>query len=92
MKNLLAGLLVASMIAMAGCAGEVVTTRPAEVVYDRPPSPGPDYVWISGDWVWLNGSYSWHEGHWGRGTGKAWREGRWENHRGGYRWRKGHWE
>ncbi|PWT77498.1 MAG: hypothetical protein C5B59_03955 [Bacteroidetes bacterium] len=92
MKKLLAGLLVISMIVMAGCSSEIVATRPAVVYYERPPAPGPDYVWISGDWIWINGGYTWHEGYWGRPQGRAWRGGHWESHRDGYRWRKGRWE
>ena len=37
----------------------VVRERPREVVYVRPPAPGPQHVWVSGDWVWEGGGYRW---------------------------------
>ncbi len=32
----------------------------------RPPSPGPDYVWVDGYWYPVNGHYTWHRGYWTR--------------------------
>jgi hypothetical protein len=80
------------IFALAGCSAEVVGTRPHDVIYTRPVSPGPDYVWIGGDWIWTGGSYQWHEGHWDhRRPGRVWHEGHWQNRSHGYRWRRGHW-
>ena len=93
MKTLLVGLVMICTIVLAGCAGEVVATRPSEVVYDRPAAPGPDYIWISGDWVWAGGRYSWHEGHWDRRReGHVWHDGGWESRRGGWAWHRGYWK
>lgn len=93
MKNLLAGLIVGSMIALTSCAGEIVATRPVDVEYARPVAPGPDYIWISGDWVWSGGVYTWHEGHWDRPReGRTWHEGHWESHGNGWRWNRGRWK
>jgi len=79
-------------IIVAGCSAEVVATRPADVIYVRPVSPGSGNVWISGDWVWSGGNYRWHEGYWhAERAGHSWQPGGWENHREGYRWKKGHW-
>jgi hypothetical protein len=78
--------------ALTACGPAVVTTRPPDVVYSRPVSPGPGYVWITGDWVWVNGNYRWREGHWAhRRPGYAWHEGYWERHGKGWKWRRGHW-
>jgi WXXGXW repeat (2 copies) len=91
MKKLLAVIMIGSALVIAGCSGEVVATRPADVVYERPAAPGADYVWIGGDWVWEGGSYRWHEGRWDRRVeGKTWHEGHWETHGKGYTWHKGH--
>src|SRR5579872_1115474 len=70
----------------------VVRERPAEVVYERPPAPTREHIWISGDWVWEGGAYRWHEGHWeARRVGYVWVGGHWQEVRGGWRWVPGHW-
>ncbi|MHA4812412.1 YXWGXW repeat-containing protein [Flavitalea flava] len=89
------------MIAFAGCLfigstgcsveGGVVETRPAEVVYSRPITPGPDYIWIDGDWRWSGGRYVWHNGYWGRHRGRTWQTGQWQSSGHGWRWQRGHW-
>jgi hypothetical protein len=77
----------------AGCSGGmVITSRPDTPYYDRPASPGPDYVWIDGDWEWLGGRYVYHNGYWGHPRGgRAWVSGNWEQHGNGWRWHKGRW-
>ncbi|HCL82323.1 MAG TPA: hypothetical protein DIC22_00040, partial [Chitinophagaceae bacterium] len=64
MKNIVPACILASGIFLAGCAAHVVTRRPADVVYARSLSPGPGWVWVSGDWVWGGGRYQWREGYW----------------------------
>ncbi|HEY4155631.1 MAG TPA: hypothetical protein VGM24_09385 [Puia sp.] len=92
MKKWLFAAFAGSLLALGGCSTEVVATRPHDVVYSRPVSPGPDYVWVTGDWVWAGGSYRWREGRWARRrSGYQWHEGYWENHNHGWRWRRGHW-
>jgi hypothetical protein len=77
---------------LSGCSPQVVPMRPHDVVYSRPVSPGPDYVWITGDWVWAGGNYRWREGHWERRRpGRSWHEGYWEKRNNGYRWHRGRW-
>lgn len=79
--------------ALVSCrATYVVHDRPREVVYNRPPAPSANHVWVSGNWVWIGGRYQWREGHWEtRHTGRIWVEGRWVSSRGGWRWQPGHW-
>jgi hypothetical protein len=70
----------------------VVRERPIEVVYVRPPAPGPQHVWVSGDWVWESGGYHWHEGRWERRhEGVSWRDGHWKTTPHGYKWVPGRW-
>jgi len=72
--------------------GGFVETRPVDVTYVRPVSPGVDYVWIDGDWVWGGGRYTWRQGYWSRPRGsRHWESGRWESGAHGYRWNRGHW-
>jgi hypothetical protein len=84
---------LAFMILLAGCEVQgVVTERPADVVYDQPVAPGPDYIWIGGDWIWSGGRYGWRAGHWERRReGREWHEGHWNQHSRGWRWERGHW-
>ncbi|HZI31892.1 MAG TPA: hypothetical protein VFF11_06105, partial [Candidatus Binatia bacterium] len=73
----------------------------AEVVPSAPPvvptqtvivSPGPEYVWVSGEWIWVN-RWVWHAGYWAvppHGCrvwvgGRYWRDGR------GWHYNRGHW-
>ena len=94
MKNYKWLIVPAMALAFASCEvqGHVVESRPADVYDDRPVSPGPDYVWISGDWYWEGGAYAWHRGHWTRPrTGRSWMDGRWEQHGRGWRWHRGGW-
>ncbi len=93
MKKYLLAFSILSCIFLAGCTAGYVATRPADVVYVRPVSPGPDYVWIGGEWEWSGGSYRWHEGSWQHPReGHNWKSGHWENGSKGYRWHKGGWE
>jgi hypothetical protein len=70
----------------------VVRERPVEVVYERPPAPSREHIWVSGDWVWVGGRYEWREGHWeNRRPGIVWVNGHWAETHGGWRWIPGHW-
>lgn len=78
---------------LAGCSAGVVVRRPADVTYVRPVSPGPGWVWISGDWVWRSGKYQWKDGYWHPAKpGRTWKNGYWEKDPDGYRWKKGRWQ
>jgi hypothetical protein len=94
MKNsMLAYCLFSSVVFLSACSAGYVVTRPADVEYVRPVSPGPGYVWIGGEWEWRGGNYHWHEGNWEKAReGHTWKSGYWENGQKGYRWQKGHWE
>jgi len=93
MKNYLLALGILSCTLMTGCSAGYVTTRPADVIYSRPVSPGPEYVWIGGEWEWSGGNYRWREGSWQRHReGRAWKSGYWENGNKGYRWHRGNWQ
>ena len=50
MKKIFVLLIAVISITLISCTAEVVATRPADVVYARPTSPGSGYVWIGGDW------------------------------------------
>lgn len=94
MKTYLIAIIImgCSVFGLSSCSveGGVVDTRPADVVYVRPVSPGPGYVWIDGDWVWRGGTYRWHEGRWRR-TSRTWQAGHWQPVGAGWRWNRGHW-
>ena len=93
MKNYLFILSILSCIILMGCTAGYVATRPADVVYERPVAPGPDYVWIGGEWEWGGGNYHWREGSCQHAReGRSWNPGYWENGTKGYRWHKGNWK
>jgi hypothetical protein len=78
---------------LSSCATRVyVRERPVEVVYERPPAPSREHIWITGDWLWVGGHYQWHEGHWERRReGYAWEGGHWAPVSGGWKWVPGRW-
>ena len=93
MKKFLLACGILALITLSACSAGYVTTRPADVTYVRPVSPGSNYVWISGNWVWGGGNYHWQEGNWHEGKqGRSYKSGNWENDHSGYKWRKGRWE
>lgn len=87
---------------MINTPNTVTETQPATVVVQQAPppppaetvivSPGPDYVWISGEYVW-NGGWYWVGGHWGYPphpqavwvVGRSWHDGH------GWHAERGHW-
>ncbi len=60
------------------------------VVRVRPPSPGPDYLWIDGYWYADGSHYKWHNGYWTRRPyeGATWVAPRYE----GGQFFAGYWE
>lgn len=85
---------VAIFFTVAGFTGCKVTatTRPADVVVVRPPQPGPNYVWISGDWLWEHSAWKWHEGYWAEPRPHhVWVGGGWYHRGRGWGWHPGHW-
>lgn len=93
MKNYLIVAVIAIAAIFSSCGtAQYVDTRPADVIYTRPVSPGPGYVWMNGDWYWQGGRYTWREGRWDRGRlGHTWHDGSWTQSRRGWRWNRGHW-
>ena len=85
--------IISCMIFLSACSGGmVVTDRPADVVYERPLSPGDGYIWLDGDWYWSGGRYQWRAGHWDRPrTGRNWSAGHWQSAGHGWKWQRGHW-
>lgn len=66
---------------------------PPPIVEQVVVSPGPDYVWISGDWAWHHHHWEWVRGRWELPPrrGAFWVAGRWD-HRGGHViWIDGYW-
>ena len=74
MKNVIrAALLVATLFVLARASEAQVSVGivigappPPRVVAVLPPSPAPDYVWVSGYWYPVGRHYKWHEGYWSR--------------------------
>ena len=65
MKNsMLAYCVFSSVLLLSACSAGYVASRPADVEYVRPVSPGPGYVWIGGEWEWRGGNYHWRGGNW----------------------------
>lgn len=91
---MIAALVGLAMFGLVSCEGSyVVSSRPEPPMYNRPISPGPDYVWIDGDWYYSGGEYRWREGYWGRPrTNRVWISGSWEQRRNGWYWRRGRWQ
>ncbi|MEP6747991.1 MAG: hypothetical protein ABJB86_09715 [Bacteroidota bacterium] len=93
-KYVLPFVVLITMFSFVSCApAYVVRERPREVVYQRPPPPSREHIWISGDWVWAGGRYAWREGHWDRPRhGARWEDGHWQDTPRGSRWIPGHWQ
>jgi hypothetical protein len=63
---------------------------PPRVVYDRAPSPGPQFAWIDGYWYPVGRHYRWHPGYW---TQPPYPGARWVvPHHDGERFLEGYWE
>lgn len=84
--------LVLGLTEMGCSGGAYVTEQPADVVYERPVSPGVDYVWVDGDWYYSGGRYVHRNGYWTRPRqGRTWVSGHWNRTSRGYNWQRGHW-
>jgi WXXGXW repeat (2 copies) len=91
-KYLLAYILL-SCILLSGCSVGYVAKRPPDLRYARSVSPGPGYIWTSGEWEYSRGEYHWREGSWQRAReGRTWKSGYWETSSRGYKWHKGQWQ
>jgi len=84
---------ILSCLTLVGCSAGYVANRPPDLRYARAVSPGPGYVWTSGNWKWNGRKYYWKEGSWQRSkAGSTWKSGYWEHNANGYKWHKAHWE
>jgi hypothetical protein len=76
--------------------GVVVDFAPPPLpVYDQPPIPGPDYIWVPGYWAWDDDDYDyyWVPGTWvlAPEPGLLWTPGWWGWEDGGYGFHDGYW-
>ncbi len=86
---------VAGTIVFNSCGPSryTVTEQPVAPVYERPVSPGAEYVWVDGDWRWSGGKYVYSNGYWERPrANRTWTTGTWVQTNKGYYWRKGTWK
>src|SRR5438309_1435656 len=63
--TLAALLLSVPLASNAGVFVSVSIAPPPLLVYDQPPIPGPDYVWVPGYWAW---DPEWEDYYWVPGT------------------------
>ena len=83
-----------TLAAFSGCDPDrvVVSAGYSTPVYERPPRPYPNYIWVDGDWYVNNGAYVYRQGYWAAPRGhRVWATGTWQAGRGGYYWRRGRW-
>jgi hypothetical protein len=98
MKKHILKMLVTSAFAfclLTACDEDMytVSTQLDEPVYVRPVSPGPSYMWVSGDWVRASNGYTYRQGYWARPRGtRAYIAGSWQPRRNGYYWQRGYWK
>ncbi len=71
----------------------VNTPPPQPIAEAQPPSPGPNFVWISGFWSWNGTQHVWTAGRWEQppAATQAWQPPAWEREAQGYRFRPGRW-
>ena len=93
-----------SALLLSGCAShhrtEVITEReitsdpppPREEV--APPSPGDEFVWVSGYWEHHHKHWTWVSGHWQPRphVGATWQSGHWDHTTDGWVWTPGRWD
>jgi len=64
-------------------------------IYDQPPLPGPDYIWVPGYWAWSDwiDDYYWVAGYWDLPpeSGLVWTPAWWGWDDGAYRFHEGYW-
>ncbi len=74
------------------CFAGYVSEEPAYQTYNRPMSPGNNYIWIDGGWNWNNGTRSYRQdrGRWmTKEQGRNHKKGHWQKNSRGSRWVRG---
>jgi len=67
---------------------------PADLVDERPATPGSNYIWLPGYWKFKDGRWHWKKGYWEvkPNPGATWVPGHWiKKHHHGWVWIEGHW-
>ncbi len=89
-------LIVLSLIGVlslfSSCSAGYVTQEPEYQYYDRPQSPGREYIWIDGGWNWnsRSNSYIQTNGNWKKHKqGRVYRQGHWKRNKFGSQWVRG---
>lgn len=87
--------LLASVSSFNSCGPSryTVTEQPVAPVYERPVSPGAEYVWVDGDWRWHRNTYVYSNGYWAKPKpNRTYVTGAWIKADKGYYWKKGYWK
>jgi hypothetical protein len=97
MRNVLLSALLGFVFCMTSASAEDVAihARPPKVTAERrPPSLGPEYVWIDGYQRWNGSKYTWQAGHWEMPPHEhaIWMAPRWQRRHEGYFFMEGWWE
>ena len=90
---LLVLVLLASVSSFAGVFVSVSFGPPALPVYEQPPCPEPNYIWVPGYWAYGPAGYFWVPGTWvlAPQPGLLWTPGYWGWNNGFYIWHAGYW-
>ena len=68
---------------------------PPMPIYDQPPIPGPDYIWVPGHWAWSDwiDDYYWVQGYWEQPPEPEllWTPAWWGWDEGAFRFHPGYW-
>ncbi len=96
MKKLILALLVISTVYLfSSCGPAYVSSEPAYVEINRPPSPGPAYIWIDNGWRYQSHAHTYvrSEGRWVKPKqGRKFESGHWESTPRGHYYVKGRWK
>jgi hypothetical protein len=95
MNKYITAIFFTTLVIFASCSsGRVyVTEKPADPVYNRPPSPNPSFVWIGSGYVKRGGKSEYKPGHWASPNNSRhhWVDGYWKPKGKGWVWIPGHW-
>ena len=91
--KLLCMIIILFTVSLSASAQIYVKVRPTFHVRERPPQPGPDYVWIDEEWRPNGRRYRYAGGHWERAPHHGYHRepGHWQTTRRGDMWVRGTW-